>query len=124
MKRINYTSINTHSSSQFQFLSELAVLEGSFTGIGFWYIGLTDSGKNSILGSIVNQIVIGREGDWLWVHNDEAVSYTSWATNHPTNRTKNSEDCVVMVLKNNQVWWEDHSCIAPNVQHHMVAPVC
>ena len=29
-----------------------------------------------------------------------------------------------MVLKNNQVLWEDHNCLAPEVQHHMVAPVC
>ena len=31
--------------SQIQFLSELALLEGGFTGIGFWYIGLTDLGN-------------------------------------------------------------------------------
>merc|ERR1719330_1775625 len=29
-----------------------------------------------------------------------------------------------MVLKNNQVFWEDHSCISPDVSHHPVAPVC
>ena len=31
---------------QIEFLSELAVLEGSFTDIGYWYIGLTDLGKD------------------------------------------------------------------------------
>ena len=66
----------------------------------------------------------GREGDWLWVHNNDAISYASWELHHPSNRTKNNEDCVVMVLKNNQVLWEDHNCLAPEVQHHMVAPVC
>ena len=30
---------------QIDFLSELAVLEGGFTGIGYWYIGLTDLGR-------------------------------------------------------------------------------
>ena len=29
-----------------------------------------------------------------------------------------------MVLKNNQVWWEDHNCLAPDVHHHAVAPIC
>ena len=29
-----------------------------------------------------------------------------------------------MVLKNNQVWWEDHDCLSPDVKHHPVAPVC
>ena len=33
------------NSRQIEFLSELAVLEGSFTGIGFWYLGLTDLGR-------------------------------------------------------------------------------
>ena len=33
------------NSSQIDFLSELATLEGSFTGIGYWYIGLTDLGR-------------------------------------------------------------------------------
>jgi len=32
------------TQSQAQFLSEVAVLEGSFKGIGYWYIGLTDLG--------------------------------------------------------------------------------
>ena len=30
---------------QIDFLAELALLEGSFTGVGFWYIGLTDLGN-------------------------------------------------------------------------------
>jgi len=95
--------------SQIQFLSELASLEGSFTGIGYWYLGLTD---------------LGREGNWFWMHNKEEVSNDVWGSKHPSNRTGNSEDCLVMVLRNNEVWWEDHNCLAPDVQHHSVAPVC
>jgi len=30
----------------------------------------------------------------------------------------------MMVLKNNQVWWEDHDCLSTDVKHHPVAPVC
>ena len=29
-----------------------------------------------------------------------------------------------MVVKNNQIWWEDHSCNKPYAQHNMVAPLC
>merc|ERR1719410_1648393 len=34
-----------YSQLQMELLAELAVLEGSFTGIGNWYIGLTDLGR-------------------------------------------------------------------------------
>jgi len=97
------------TSSQSMFLSELALLEGSFTEIGYWYIGLTD---------------LGREGDWFWIHNDKALTDSLWAPNHPINRTSNREDCAMLVLKNNQVQWEDHDCLSPDVKHHAVAPVC
>jgi len=97
------------TQSEAEFLAEIATLEGSFTGITYWYIGLTD---------------LGREGDWLWLHNDEAVSYHAWAPHHPTNHSKNTEDCGVMVVRNNKLTWEDHHCLIPDIQHHMVAPVC
>ena len=38
---------------QIEFLSELAILEGSFTGIGFWYIGLTDLGETLLQPDII-----------------------------------------------------------------------
>ena len=74
--------------------------------------------------SIVIIKFVGREGDWLWIHNKVALTDASWAANRPVNLTGNSEDCVVMVLKNNQVFWEDHNCLSPDVKHHPVAPVC
>merc|ERR1712227_510952 len=98
-----------YSQLQMEFLGELAVLEGGFTGIGFWYIGLTD---------------LGREGEWMWIHNQADVKDEMWNMNKPNNKSRNSDDCVVMVLRNNLVNWEDHSCIAPDVSHHTVAPVC
>ena len=76
-----------------EFLAELAVLEGSFTGIGHWYIGLTD---------------LGREGQWMWIHNQADLEDEMWNTNRPNNKSRNSDDCVVMVMKNNVVYWEDH----------------
>ena len=68
--------------------------------------------------------MLGREGNWFWMHNKEEVSNEVWGSKHPSNRTGNSDDCLVMVLRNNEVWWEDHNCLAPDVQHHSVAPVC
>jgi len=94
---------------QIEFLSELAGLEAGFTGIGYWYIGLTD---------------LGREGDWLWVHNEAQLESDLWSSSSPSNKTHNSDDCAVMVLKNSAVYWEDHSCTAPEVSHRTVAPVC
>ena len=76
-----------------ELLAELAVLEGSFTGIGYWYIGLTD---------------LGREGEWMWIHNQADLEDEMWNTNRPNNKSRNSDACVVMVLKNNLVHWEDH----------------
>ena len=29
-----------------------------------------------------------------------------------------------MVVRNNKLSWEDHHCLIPDIQHHMVAPVC
>jgi len=97
------------SMLQIEFLSELASLEGGFTGIGYWYLGLTD---------------LGREGDWLWVHHDTEVELDLWGPQSPSNKSHNTEDCGLMVLKNNAFTWEDHSCTAPQVSHHTVAPVC
>jgi len=97
------------SQMQVDFLSELALLEGGFTGVGFWYIGLTD---------------LGKEGDWSWIHSGSDLGDEIWSSHRPNNKSRNSDDCVVMVLRNNEVFWEDHSCISPDVSHHPVAPVC
>merc|ERR1712226_1729080 len=47
-----------------------------------------------------------------------------WGEHSPSNKTHNTDDCGVMALRNNEVTWEDHSCTAPEVSHHPVAPVC
>ena len=56
-------------------LGELAVLEGSFTGIGYWYLGLSD---------------LGREGRWVWSHAvAEVGEEDSWGAGRPSNKTAN-----------------------------------
>ena len=51
---------------------------------------------------------VGREGDWTWLHSGLELGDDLWAAHRPVNKSKNSEDCVVMVLRNNLVTWEDH----------------
>ena len=75
-----------------EFLAELAVLEEGLTGIRNWYIGLTD---------------LGREGQWMWIHNQADLDDAMWASNRPNNKSKNRDDCVVMMLNNSFVYWED-----------------
>ena len=69
-------------------------------------------------------MMTGREGEWLWVHNDVELEFDIWGEKSPSNKSHNTQDCGVMVLRNNLVVWEDHSCTAPEVSHHSVAPVC
>ena len=40
-----FIAIEKYFPSEAEFLAEIATLEGSFTGITYWYIGLTDLGK-------------------------------------------------------------------------------
>ena len=60
----------------------------------------------------------------MWVHHDEPLSYEAWGPGNPSNHSRNSNDCGVMVLKNNQVYWEDSHCLDKDIQHHLVAPLC
>ena len=73
---------------------------------------------------VIIVMMSGREGEWLWVHNDVELEFDIWGEKSPSNKSHNTEDCGVMVLRNNLVVWEDHSCTAPEVSHHSVAPVC
>ena len=77
--------------------------------MGYWYIGLTDLGKESILlRKEFKSFTSGKEGEWSWIHSGLDLGDEIWSSHKPNNKTRNSDDCVVMVLKNNQVFWEDH----------------
>jgi Lectin C-type domain len=60
----------------------------------------------------------------MWAHSHELLTESFWGDNRPNNRTSNSDDCVVMVLRNNIIWWEDHSCLIHDIAQHAVAPIC
>ena len=66
---------------------------------------------------------LGDEGNWMWAHSNEFLTDAFWGTNKPNNRTGNSDDCCVMVLKS-AVWWEDRSCLVHDISQHAVAPIC
>ncbi len=67
---------------------------------------------------------IGDEGNWAWAHSHEFLTDSFWGTNKPSNRTGNSDDCCVMILRSNAFWWEDRSCLVHDIQQHDVAPIC
>ena len=66
---------------------------------------------------------LGDERNWMWAHSHEFLTDAFWGTNKPNNRTGNSDDCCVMVLKST-VWWEDRSCLVHDISQHAVAPIC
>ena len=78
--------------------------------MGYWYIGLTDLGRGNIYLSRVSRqfYTLGKEGEWSWIHSGQDLDDEIWSSHKPNNKSRNSDDCVVMVLKNNQVSWEDH----------------
>ena len=87
----------------------MALLEGGFTGVGYWYIGLTDLGRNEMFKENTNkQFISGKEGEWSWIHSGLDLEDEIWSSHRPNNKSRNSDDCVVMVLKNDAVFWEDH----------------
>ena len=103
----------------------MAKLENSFTDIGYWYIGLTDLGiLTKLYQNSITKSFAAREGDWTWMHSGEALTEAAWGPKHPSNSTINSDDCAMLAVKNNQVSWEDHDCLSPDVKHHAVAPIC
>ena len=61
----------------------------------------------------------------MWAHSHECLTDSFWGDNKPSTRTGNSNDCCVMVLKRNHaLWWEDHSCLVPDISKRPVAPIC
>jgi regenerating islet-derived protein 4 len=71
-----------------------------------------------------NVLYAGDEGNWMWAHSHEFLTESFWGDNRPNNRTGNSDDCVVMILRSNVIWWEDRSCLVHDISQHAVAPIC
>ncbi len=68
--------------------------------------------------------VIGKEGQWMWLHSDTNLTDSFWGPDAPNHNTGNTEDCAVMIVKTDNFWWQDTNCLAPEVQHKIVAVIC
>ena len=56
--------------SQFQqdYISMMGYVIYEYTGVNFWWIGLTD---------------VGRENQWFWSHSLKVADFTNWGSNEP-----------------------------------------
>jgi len=97
------------TESHASLLEELVALESSIYGINYWYFGLTD---------------LGREGEWIWQHSQEAVANAHWKKHRPVTTFGNNKDCGVMVFKDGAISWQDVSCTTMHVRHQPIAAVC
>jgi len=97
------------SESHAVLLEELVESKASIFGINHWYIGLTD---------------LGREGEWVWQHSREELTYSNWRRHRPVTTFGNDKDCVAMVYKDNGIVWQDFSCTSPLIKNEPVAAVC
>jgi Lectin C-type domain len=60
----------------------------------------------------------------MWAYSHELLTESFWGDNRPNNRTGTSDNCVVMILRGNAIWWEDRSCLVHDISQHAVAPIC
>ena len=72
----------------------------------------------------VHNFITGEEGHWLWLHSDEVLTESFWSPGFPNEEPGNADDCGVMVVELDNFWWEDSSCLAPEVHHNTVAVIC
>jgi hypothetical protein len=72
----------------------------------------------------VHNFITGEEGHWLWLHSDEVLTESFWSPGFPNEEPGNADDCGVMVVELDNFWWEDSSCLAPEVHHNAVAVIC
>jgi len=71
------------TSEQLQFLTSLAFVEESLTGIQGWWTGLVD---------------FNHEGSWMWEHSgDEASWDLPWDSSCPDYTSHNTRDCAALV---------------------------
>jgi len=66
----------------------------------------------------------GKEGHWTGFTSGSTITDTFWGPNHPNTNDGNTDDCAVMVIDQNNFWWEDTNCYATEDDEKIVAPIC
>jgi len=92
------------TKEQAELIASIAMVEESLTGVGSWWIGLTD---------------MSHEGRWMWSHSSTDSSYTDWLPGHPNTEPHNTDDCVSLSLYDDLLW-RDVPCYAQIA----AAPIC
>jgi len=88
--------------AQMEFLTGLAEVYTTLTGVHNWWLGLSD---------------IGHEGIWEWVHTMEEVSETYWAAGSPSGEAGNTLDCGSVSLSTGKLLWRDLDCRALEAEY-------
>merc|ERR1712013_873081 len=92
------------TQEQADLIASIAMVEESLTGVGSWWIGLTD---------------MSHEGRWMWSHSSTDSTYTDWLPGHPSTEPHNTDDCVSISMFDNLLWRN-----APCYKNITAAPIC
>merc|ERR1711962_714908 len=102
------------TAEQLEFVTSMAYIEESFTGVQGWWVGLTD---------------LGHEGQWSWQHSQSDASISAWASSCPDTSPHNSRDCAALVsvsvdpARQYDAFFRDYPC-NERVHGIKVAPIC
>jgi Lectin C-type domain len=60
----------------------------------------------------------------MWAHSHEFLTESFWGDNRPNKRAGNSDDCVVVSLRDSVQWWEDRSCLIDDTTQDAIGLIC
>merc|ERR1712013_611104 len=92
------------TQEQAELIASIAMVEESLTGVGSWWIGLTD---------------MSHEGRWMWGHSSTDSTYTDWLPGHPNKESHNTDDCVSISMFDKLLWRH-----VPCYTRITAAPIC
>merc|ERR1719357_1082516 len=86
------------------FLTSMAVMMETMTGVNTWWLGLTD---------------FNHEGRWKWSHSGLDATFTQWDVYSPDMTPYNKKDCVIMTSRG-EFTWRDLPCY----EDVLASPLC
>jgi len=92
------------TQEQAELIASIAMVEESLTGVGSWWVGLTD---------------MSHEGRWMWSHSSTDSTFTDWLPGHPNTEPHNTDDCVSISLYDDFLWRD-----VPCYTRITAAPIC